>query len=448
MAAQLEQQAGHGDDALKLLAELSALALQHAYGDLLVQGALVVRPSHVMGSVADGSVCAMLEAALKIAPEGANALRIKALSQLSWVPPYALDMARSKELSATALALARELAEEEPLIAALHARLYALSGPDDIDALLAVSDELLERDRTPRTWVSVEAFSARYSALLHRGDLPAADRALAALGQVASERAWPGVIWSHDRLLAQRAFMRGDLATADTTFSELRERGRRLRLSYCSEVTGIMRAVLTIERDGPQAFAKGWDGAALWNQLHEILPSLRPSVARLAAELGHTESAKAVLVRMSADDFAQLPQEIGYLNALANLALLAIRVQDRERAALLYDMLAPYSQHNTPNCLMFYEGSVSHYLALLAAFLQRPQQARRHFEDALAMNERLDQRLQLAKTCYEYARWLFAGEIKSAARLARQLKARAIESADAMSMTWLADQARALETRH
>ena len=45
-------------------------------------------------------------------PADAHALRIKALSQLAWVPPFALDMERSKQLSPAFLGEAMELSEE------------------------------------------------------------------------------------------------------------------------------------------------------------------------------------------------------------------------------------------------------------------------------------------------------------------------------------------------
>ena len=124
--AQFEQLAGNGQDALRTIGLLVDLARRHGYTDLLLDAARIIRPTHLMGARADPQVCTILEDALRALPEGANALRIKALSQLSWIPPYALDMKRSKELSAEALALARQTSEPGSLVVALHARLYAL----------------------------------------------------------------------------------------------------------------------------------------------------------------------------------------------------------------------------------------------------------------------------------------------------------------------------------
>jgi hypothetical protein len=147
---------------------------------------------------------------------------------------------------------------------------------------------------------------------------------------------------------------------------------------------------------------------------------------------------------MVGDDGAELPKEIGYLNAVANLGLLAIDFADRARAQRLYQQLAAYPHHNTPNSLLFYEGSVSHFLALLAAFLKHSARAASHFDDALAMNERLGMQPQLAYTCYEYARFLLASARGPKRKSGQQMQQRAIELADGLGMGWLAALARDL----
>lgn len=444
LCAQIEGLAGHGQDAQRTIALLVEIARQHAFIDLLVRAARLLRPTHLMGAYADPQVRAILEEALQSAPEGPNALRITALSQLSWVPPYALDMRRSKELSAQALSLARDLDDEASLYRALHARLYALSGPGDIDALLEVTDEMLGRDRQPRTWVSLEALAARHGAFIYRGDLAGSEAAQAAFGAIAHEQKWPEAIWSHDRICAQRKFLEGDFAAAETAFAELRVRARRLRLSYGKPLTNVMHAVLIVQRDGPRAVASRWDTSPLWLTIHGVMAGIRPTLARLCAELGQRGPAKSVLETMVGDDGFALPEEIGYLNALANLALLAIEFRDRPRAEQLYEELAAYPHHNTPNVMMFYEGSVSHFLGVLAAFLKRSERAAGHFEDALGMNERLGLQPQLAHTCYEYARFLLSSDRTAAQKSGRNLQARAVALADGLGMSWRASLARAL----
>src|SRR5262249_26438759 len=160
----------------------------HGFADLLVRGALSLRPTAAMSSIPDPLVRDALEEVLRLGERVPEALRISALSQLACVPPYADDMRQSKELSGRALELARALGEPKPLRSALRAQLYSLSGPDDIEALLAITNEMLELERDGGIALRTEAFSARLGALAYRGETAAAERVLDAVAAAAEER--------------------------------------------------------------------------------------------------------------------------------------------------------------------------------------------------------------------------------------------------------------------
>lgn len=437
-SAQMQWNAGLGDDAQRTIDALVAIARPHRFYDLLVRAARILRHTHVMGAIEDPLVRGILEEALEHAPPGANDLRVSALSQLSWVPPYALDLVQSKDLSGRALELARELGDDVVLLRALNARLYALSGPDDIDALHVVVDEMLKRNRGPSGWVTAAALGARYGAQLYRGDMAGADATNAELGQIARSQQWSAAIWYHERLRAQRTLLNGDLASATIALAELRERGRRLRVSYAAVLCDLLQGILMIELQGPFALAGGTDLSPLRSQLETALVSVRPSLARLLLDLGDTASARGVLDTLAANHFATVPKEINYLHALASLAVLAIKLDDRTRAEQLYELLAPYPHFNTPNVALLYEGSVSHFLGLLAAFLKRDEHTASHFDDALAMNERIGQRPQLARTCEAYAQWLLSRGDRQSKQQARDLHTRALNLAQSTGMTALA----------
>ncbi len=439
-SAQIQFNAGQEDDARRTIDALIAIARPHRYFDLLVRAARVVRHSHMMGALEDPVVRGILEEALEHAPAGANELRVSALSQLSWVPPYALDIARSKALSGEALQLAHQLDDERLLLRALHARLYALSGPDDIDAQLATADEMLDRNRAGRAWVSAAALGARYGAQLLRGDITAADHTCAELGRVSRAGQWPAAIWYHERLLAQRSLLNGDFATASTTLIELREHGRRYHVSYAANLVDILQGILLVEQQGARAIAGNADMTFLLDQLPTAMISMRPSLARLFLTVGQESAARNVLLGMAQDGFSGVPKDINYLNALANLALVAIGLDERALAETLYALLSPYPHHNTPNVLFLYEGSVSHFLGCLAAFLGRTDRAVTHFDDALAMNERIGQRPQLARTCEAYASWLLTRHDRASDKQAQALRSRAREIAQSIGMNALASR--------
>lgn len=403
-----ELQAGAGSDAAarETIASVVELARAHGLYDLLTRAARVPRPYTFMAGVEDPYSRAILEEALAHAPPGANDVRVSALSQLAWLPPYALDTAQSKAMSGEALEMARQLGDESLLLRALSARLHALSGPDDCDALLAVVDELLSLTRMSGAWVAASAFSARYGAQLYRGDLLGAAATRAELGRVADAQKWPLVIWVHDRFVVQAHIQQGDFAAASTALEALERHAERWRVSFAAEMHPVLHGLIALETRGVHALQGSADLSVLRSGLSFAPVSLRPTIARLLLELGDAELAKTTFEQLSATDFAGVPRDIGYLGALASLAVLAIRFDDEPRARRLYQLLAPYPHHNTMSLLLLHEGAASHFLGMLAAYLELHGEAERHFEDALAMNERTGQRPQLERTRRERDRWL------------------------------------------
>jgi hypothetical protein len=75
----------------------------------------------------------------------------------------------------------------------------------------------------------------------------------------------------------------------------------------------------------------------------------------------------------------------------------------------LYQLLLPYAGHTVVigNAAACY-GALSRYLGALATTLGRWDEAAQHFEDALAMNARMEAWPWLAHTQYQYAIMLLA----------------------------------------
>ena len=67
-------------------------------------------------------------------------------------------------------------------------------------------------------------------------------------------------------------------------------------------------------------------------------------------------------------------------------------------AAVLYELLLPYGDRVAVSYPEISTGSVARYLGLLAATMERWDDAERHFEDALEMNARIGARPWLAHT--------------------------------------------------
>jgi DNA-binding winged helix-turn-helix (wHTH) protein len=436
--------AGRDNASRNALGRLFELARQHGYSDLLLRGARALRPTVAMAGVPDPLVRDALEEVLRIAPEGPHPQRILAMSQLVSVPPYARDMARVKQMSERALGLARELGQRWPLFEALRARLYALSGPDDTSVLLEVAAEILELDRSRLSAVSSEAHCARYAALLYCGKTKAAEEVLAAIGQLAALLRLPEVAWYHDRQAAQQRLLEGDLSGAEAAAADLIARSARLGLGYGPWFVDTLRAHITGERAGIAALRASQAGQAVPIETPYFPPSMRARLLRNAVWAGRREVATAALDNLAARGFDAIPKDIAYLGTLADLAVASLELGDLARAEQIYALLAPYASHNTPEPMLYDQGSASRYLGLLAASLGKHDRVEAHYRDALSMNRAMKRPGYVARTCCDYARWLSQrGEAGASAR-ARELAQEGLALADSMGMSWLAEQAREL----
>ncbi len=446
--------AGREEDARHTLKLAIGLASKEGYGDLLVKSARVLRPTHALSLLPDALVREALEQALRAAPEGANQQRISALSQLACVPPIAYDLEQCKATSELALSLARERWEATGgpsaagrdgkfgLFEALRARLYSLSGPDDIDALIGVCDEIAPLDR-PMTDVSWDAQMARYSALIHRGDVKAASVALEGLGHLGDELRMPEMRWYYERQRLQFQLLRGQFAEVSEASKTQLTIGQRIGLSYAKLFVDAHRTAINYFRNGAEALKIHIDfSGATWPA---ELPKVLWSYAVLfAAEAGDLEAARRNWQTLARYDFNDVPKEISYLLTLCNSAAVAAKLEDRPRAERLYELLSPYPDHNTPDLLLLHHGSVSHFLGLLAAATGRDNRVEEHFQSAIAMNERIEHLPQLGRTYFEYARWLRGRPDAGSKERGQTLARRACELSHRLGMSWLYERARSL----
>ena len=115
------------------------------------------------------------------------------------------------------------------------------------------------------------------------------------------------------------------------------------------------------------------------HRMGELEPILRAyveqypvlDVARSALALAHVEAGREAEARVqfeysARDDFAALRRDWNWLATMSILTALCVFLQDRERAARIYDLMLPYAERNT--MIGWSEvcyGSVSRYLAIL-----------------------------------------------------------------------------------
>jgi DNA-binding winged helix-turn-helix (wHTH) protein/tetratricopeptide (TPR) repeat protein len=430
---------GRVRDSDKTVARAIDLAREHRFADLLSDAARMLRPSPAVALVADPVALQALEDASALVSDDQRSLRTRLLAQLSCIPPYSLSIEKSRDLSGRAVALARASGNEADLVEALRSRLHALSGPDTIDELLEVADEMCRLGPYVASNLRGEAEVAKFHALVQRGDMAAAERALEEIGHIGRSLRRPETLWHYERQRATLAFQAGRFDEAQASFHELFARGRKLRLPYVQFFFMTHVLVLAYERAGFAILqnANEWRGHWDWAS---SLPSYQAHEMRFLLEMGRVEDARQSFEVMARSGFENITRELGYLNALAQLSLVAVAFGDRRAGESLYALLKPYPNHNTPTNFGFYQGSVSYFLGLLAGMLGRTRDATAHMEDALAMNAQLGCVPQVARTQLALANLLVDSDARGARARAMELVAQATATARRLQMAPLQAQ--------
>jgi DNA-binding winged helix-turn-helix (wHTH) protein/tetratricopeptide (TPR) repeat protein len=430
-------------DSRKAFSRVITLAQQHAFADVLSQAARRLRPSPSVALIPDPLVLKAVEEAARLLPEaGESSLRIRVLGQLACIPPYSLSMEKSRELSKQAVKLARETGNRDDLIEALKNSLHALSGPDDIDELLATTNEIVELHPLQAIHIGF----SRYHALLLKGDMAGAGQTLQELGEVSHTSRYREGLWHCERLRAQRAFNEGEFEKAESAFREMFVEARRLRLPYGKRFFIVHTIALAQER----AVLTGlpFTDREFQSELDWVpLPSYRAHEARLMFDLGRPRDARERFEEIARAGFENIPRDLNLLNTLAVLTTVAVALDDRNRAEALYALMRAYPKLNTPNGFGMCLGSVSYFLGKLAQLLGRPKDAATHFEDALVTNAAWGYVPHLARTQLALGE-LFAEEGGRATRQrANALLAEGMETARKLDMAPLLGEGERLRER-
>jgi DNA-binding winged helix-turn-helix (wHTH) protein/tetratricopeptide (TPR) repeat protein len=393
--AAAERSAGRTADATESAARAIELAQQHRLHDLVVAATRLRRPTVALAMVPDKLTRSALELVLRQLPGASDPVRISAMSQLACVPPYARDLGPSKELSARALAMAEANGDRDLVFEALRARLFSLSGPDDIGAVLQVTERVLALEREGAwSWQSMDARVARVSAHLQAGRIADVDVALSEMDALLRGTNFGEANFYCQRMLAQRCFLDGRFDEAERRAKSVSSQAVRAGVAYAGVMSRMQLLHLDLDREGPKRTVEKHLSAA--SPLHRMPRPFRATIAQILAEAGELERARAELAALG--DPSDHPRDGCYLHTLACYSVCAAVTSDAPRCEQLFELLSPYAGMNTPDAMGFYLGSVSHFLGMLLLALGRSGPARAHFEHALEHNRAMGYRAGVVRT--------------------------------------------------
>jgi AAA ATPase domain len=347
----------------------------------------------------------LLEEALAALPAEDSPLRARVLSRLAVEMSTSYDVERRLQLSTEAIEMSRRLGDSEALVTALHARHWALGAPEMVHERLEKTEEMLAvAAELGNEELAFLAHNSRFHCFLELCDGPGIDAEIAALTRLAERIQQPFYRWHGVCLQVIRATLDGRFADAERL---AREALRIARLRHSEYATYIYEYA--------QMMGVRWAQGRLdeyWREIDDHgerfpwVPRWRDSLA--AAERGDRSAAAAEIARHAGRGFADIPRDLLWLLRLCSLAEACVVAEDDARARDLYELLLPFADRNAGSYVQQPFGPVAMRLGMLAAMLERWEDAERHFQTALARCDLLGARAFRARVLLEYARALLA----------------------------------------
>jgi tetratricopeptide (TPR) repeat protein len=167
-------------------------------------------------------------------------------------------------------------------------------------------------------------------------------------------------------------------------------------------------------------------------------------LARLYAGTHQTEAAATLLHELTHRDLSDWHVDEEWLASICLLAETCAILDDAESAGSLYELLMPYGSQNAVALVELALDSVSRSLGILATLQGRFEDAARHFQEALRMNERMGARPWVAHTQEDLARMLLRRNANGDREHADELLSRAQATYHELGMQGDAAQAAAL----
>ena len=262
----------------------------------------------------------------------------------------------------------------------------ALWRPDRVDERLAVADEMIAVAHAARDrHAELQARNWRVTDLFERGDMPAWREEVARHARLADELRLPAFQWYTPLWAAVEATFAGRDAEAERLAGEAEEAGTRAGDRNAELFAAMIRFAGQLAREAYAEIGLDYVEDKIANA--PAGPAYRGSYAWILAGLGQTERARHELDAAMAHPHAF---DANWLSAYAECAHASIVLGVGAHAAELYERLAPYAGRPvTAGRAVCSFGAVDRSLGGLAALLDRRDDAVRHLEAAIRINDAL-----------------------------------------------------------
>jgi hypothetical protein len=413
--------------------EAATLARTLGDAELGARAALTYGGVFVFG-VVDPVLVGMLEESLEALPPGDSALRARLLARLAAALQPSPTSAEPVAVAREAIAIARRLGDEQALLDTMYTAVAALMDIVDPAETLALNLEIAvlaqaraDRERALRTHLRL--------AINHLGvgEMEAADARLADFEALAADLRAPWYAWWGGMLRAMRATIEGRFDDAEALAAAARDAGRAAGHEAAERIW-------TSNRESRLRAADHHEEMLAWDphgRRARGVTYIAVAWQAMGSAVTYARLERAAEARMHIDS---LPE--AFRPTDGNVAAMYFEAEGvavagpRDLAEKLYALVRPLAGRCAMVGMSYlgWEGPWARLLGLLAASLERWDEAEGYFEDAIAQCRRMGARPYLARTQYEYGRALIARGDRARAR---ELIASARGAAEQLGMTGL-----------
>jgi len=425
--------------------QAAALASKLGASEKLARAALGIAASLsvALGQVDDVQL-RLLNQALEALPDRDSSVRSMLLAHLSAANYYSPEL--RGPLSQEGLEMARRVGDPMALMVALYSRHIALVASPDVEEKLAIATEILRlAEQVNDKERMLRAHYLRILDLLGLGEVAAVDAEIELYTQKATQLRQPLYLWHIPFYKASRALMDGRFEECERLAREGLNIGRRAQdasahLFFEVQITSLRN--VQGEVDNLE------DALKKFIDRYSKIPGQRAVLANLYCRLGRLEDARREFEQVAPNDFAALPRDGSWLVSTATLSYVCAYLGDRTRAATLYEMLLPYAGRqlvigSTPVAY----GAFSRYLGKLATTISLWDEATKHFEDALRMDEKMGAMPFVAHTLQEYGAMLLTRSEPGDRERAVRIFDRALSIAEQLGLKGVSKESQYLKSQ-
>jgi hypothetical protein len=235
--------------------------------------------------------------------------------------------------------------------------------------------------------------------LLEAGDVPATDDTLARHAQLAAQLRHRLGLRDAELWAGMRGMLDGRFSDAEVHVERARDLGETARDPATDSMYWVQRYWLAVERCDPPEMDELVEVCERIVAANRDVPAWRAALAMLHARRGDHQAARVEFERVAADNFAHIPRDVVWLNAMTYLGETCAFLGDTERAPLLFAALEPYaSRLALIDRALVCKGSVERFLGLLAATTGNLDRAEHHLTHALSTHDAMGARSLAERT--------------------------------------------------